>query len=291
MAATEEFTAPAYGNAIDDDLDSMRNSLHFLLLAVVKGNVIIPGWNTRYVTTTNNYARPDYVLLTRSGRQIKLELGWNTDGTVAYVTYCYHDGFNGWVCFDRIGLYYIGGEFVGTTLLSANVLFDSAFAKDEYGDQDWLNNVNVLTEGGTPDYYFWNKSEENYSDGVRLGDADTSISATAVVTWIRVEMQTWYTQDLGQGDIVISELTIGGATGVERVVPKGTSYTSQDPLVWEGDLTYWNRTNTQARNFLRSASSDEMYYSAYCYGTNRISGGPLYVYVDNLKISCHYYVP
>jgi hypothetical protein len=121
MALTEDFTKPDFANAIDGDLDQIRDNFHFLLLAAINGAIVIPGWTTTVNTTSSplNYAEPDSIVLTKGTRAFHFNYTW-TSGNVTQIVCQYNDGVSSpsltTVTGGTITLTYDGsGNFTGAT--------------------------------------------------------------------------------------------------------------------------------------------------------------------------------
>lgn len=92
----EYYDKPDFANAVDTDLDRIRDRLQWLAAAIVSnGIVLLPGWSgTAYSTSSpQNMAEPNYWLLDANGdaRQLRIDLTW-TSSKITQVVIKYNDG-------------------------------------------------------------------------------------------------------------------------------------------------------------------------------------------------------
>lgn len=128
----EQFDKPDFANALDEDLDAIRDNYHFLTMVAASGSIVLPGWQT--TVTATDYSEPDTITLTRGTKRIIINYTWNADGSVATIQLCYDDGVSspGLTCFDAIPLYYDDyGNVTGTSNLppvssDASILWGNA---------------------------------------------------------------------------------------------------------------------------------------------------------------------
>jgi hypothetical protein len=77
MAATPDFKKPDWNNPIDTDLDSIRDTANFLLSLAVAGSQVAPGWlSVVDISTNNNYAQPDTIIMSKGSREIRVNMIW-----------------------------------------------------------------------------------------------------------------------------------------------------------------------------------------------------------------------
>ena len=154
MGATLDLNKPAIGNAIDSDLDQIRNSQNFLLMIAAHGSVILPGWQTTAVSTSSpqDFSQPNSLILTRGTRVIHLKYTWANDAPTS-IQMCYDDGVSSpaLVCFPPIDIVFDSdGNLISakeSSLLNGLV---SWYSMDEAsGTRVDSHGSNDLTENGT----------------------------------------------------------------------------------------------------------------------------------------------
>ena len=96
MPLTEQYNKPAFANAVDDDLDAIRDRFQWIAAAIVaNGIVLLPGWaGTPYSTSSpQNLAEPNYWLLTSNGdnRELRIDLTWSSS-RITQIVIKYNDG-------------------------------------------------------------------------------------------------------------------------------------------------------------------------------------------------------
>ena len=89
---------PDFANAVDSDLDRVRDRVIWTLCAsVANGMVIIPGWSAVPYSTSSpqNLDQPNYWLLdcNADARQIRIDLTW-TSSKITQVIIKYNDGLS-----------------------------------------------------------------------------------------------------------------------------------------------------------------------------------------------------
>ena len=121
MPLAEDFTKPAFANAVSSDLDAIRNNFNFLLAAAINGSVVVPGWTTTVESDSSpqDFSEPDRIILTKGTRAFRFEYTWS-GGNVTGIVVKYDDGVSSpslaTLTGGTITLTYDGsGNFTGAT--------------------------------------------------------------------------------------------------------------------------------------------------------------------------------
>ena len=122
-APPEAFDKPDFADAIDDNLDSIRDNFTWLMIAAAGQGYILPGWAAVAVSTTSPLvpSEPNTITMTHTdGRKMRWTLTW-ASGKVTLIVWEYDRDLGGGfetLVGGTVTITYDGADnFTGTTFV------------------------------------------------------------------------------------------------------------------------------------------------------------------------------